>query len=66
MPHELFYGAGSNEIRRTDKIENNYENKFTYFDQSLLDILKLPMVYGDRHRALAEPNMMVISQAQGG
>ncbi len=62
MPHELFYGAGSNEIRRTDKIENNYENKFTYFDQSLLDILKLPMVYGDRHRALAEPNMMVISR----
>jgi putative ABC transport system permease protein len=62
MPHELFYGAGSNEIRRTDKIENNYENRFTYFDQSLLDILKIPMVYGDRHQALAEPNSMVISR----
>ena len=62
MPHELFYGAGSNEIRRTDKIENNYENKFTYFDQSLLDILKIPMVYGERHQALAEPNTMVISR----
>jgi putative ABC transport system permease protein len=62
MPHELFYGAGSNEIRRSDKIENNYENKFTYADQSMLDILKVPMVYGDRRHALTEPNTMVISR----
>ncbi len=62
MPHELFYGAGSNEIRRIDKTENNYENKFTYVDQQMLDILKLPMVYGDRAHALAEPNTMVISK----
>jgi putative ABC transport system permease protein len=62
MPHELFYGAGSNEIRRTDKTENNYENRFTYFDQSLLDILKIPMLYGNPHHALTEPNSMVISR----
>jgi putative ABC transport system permease protein len=62
MPHELFYGAGSNEIRRSDKIENNYEDKFTYADQDMLDILKIPMLYGDRAHALTEPNTMVISK----
>ncbi|HVY73345.1 MAG TPA: ABC transporter permease [Puia sp.] len=64
MPHELFYGAGSNQIRPTDKMEDSYESRFTYFDQSLLDMLKVPMVYGDRSRALAEPNTMVISKSK--
>jgi putative ABC transport system permease protein len=58
----LFYGAGSNEIRSVDKTEDHYENKFTYADQEMLDILKLPMAYGDRAHALAEPNTMVISR----
>jgi len=62
MPHELFYGAGSNEIRSIDKTENNYENKFSYADQEMLDILQVPMVYGDRAHALTEPNTMVISK----
>jgi putative ABC transport system permease protein len=62
MPHELFYGAGSNEIRRTDKTEDSYETKFTYADQSMLDMLQIPMVYGDRKTALAQPNTMVISK----
>jgi putative ABC transport system permease protein len=62
MPHELFYGAGSNEIRSLDKTENNYENKFSYADQEILDILQVPMVYGDRAHALTEPNTMVISK----
>ncbi|HTQ27257.1 MAG TPA: ABC transporter permease [Puia sp.] len=64
MPHELFYGAGSNEIRSVDKTENNYENKFSYADQDMLDILQVPMVYGDRSKALAEPNTMVISKSK--
>jgi putative ABC transport system permease protein len=64
MPHELFYGAGSNEIRRTDKTEDTYEDKFTYADQSMLDILKIPMIYGDRAHALTEPNTMVISKSK--
>src|ERR1700722_13396080 len=33
MPHELFYGAGSNELRRVGQTENNYEDRFTYADQ---------------------------------
>ncbi len=62
MPHELFYGAGNNEIRSTDKTENNYESKFSYADQEMLDILQVPMVYGDRAHGLTEPNTMVISK----
>lgn len=62
MPHELFYGAGSNQIKRTDRTENSYETKFTYADQSMLDMLQIPMVYGERKTALAEPNTMVISK----
>lgn len=62
MPHELFYGAGSNQIRSADKTENNYEDKFSYADQEMLEILQTPMVYGDRAHALSEPNTMVISK----
>src|SRR5262249_40863811 len=58
MPHELFYCAGSNEVRRSDKIQNTYETGFSYADQEMLDILKIPMVYGDRSSALAEPRSM--------
>lgn len=64
MPHELFYGAGSNEIRRSDKEQDNYEDKFTFADQGILDIFQLPMVYGDRAHALTEPNTMVISKTK--
>ena len=62
MPHPLFYCAGSNQVRRTDVTQNNYEEGFTYADQDMLDILQVPMVYGDRKRALSEPNTMVISK----
>ncbi|HEX9509803.1 MAG TPA: ABC transporter permease [Puia sp.] len=62
MPHELFSGAGSNEIRRAEATQNNYEDKFTYADQDLLEMLKLPMLYGDRAHALAGPNTMVITK----
>ncbi|MFI5154390.1 MAG: ABC transporter permease [Chitinophagales bacterium] len=64
MPHELFAGAGSNEIRRTDKIQNNYEDGFSYADQSILDMFSIPMVYGDQHHALAQPKSMVISKTK--
>ena len=65
MPHELFYGAGSNQLRRTDKTEDSYEDKFTYADQSMLDILKVPMMHGEQITyALAEPNTMVISKSK--
>jgi putative ABC transport system permease protein len=62
MPNSLFPGAGSNELRRADQVENTHEEGFTYADEDFLNILKLPMVYGDRAHALSEPNTMVISK----
>jgi len=56
------FGAGSNEIRRSDKNMNTYEEGFAYADQSLLELLNLPMVYGDQAHALDEPNTIVISK----
>jgi putative ABC transport system permease protein len=58
---ELF-GAGSNEIRRSEKNMNTYEEGFAYADQSLLELLNIPMVYGDPAHALDEPNTIVISK----
>lgn len=60
---ELF-GAGSNEIRRADQIENYYEEGFAYMDQELLEILEIPMAYGSREHALDEPNTIVISKSK--
>ncbi|SHN09453.1 ABC transporter permease [Mucilaginibacter sp. OK098] len=62
MANPLFYGAGSNEIRRPDMVENSHEEGFTYLDQQVLNMYKTPMIYGDRTHALAEPNTMVISK----
>ena len=62
MPNRLFTGAGSNYLRRTDQQENTYESGFTYADQEVLDILDIPMVYGDRAHALVEPNTLVMSK----
>ncbi|MDP9048768.1 MAG: ABC transporter permease, partial [Bacteroidota bacterium] len=61
MPNPLM-GAGANEVRRADRVENNFEDKITYADQQMLDILKVPMVYGDRTHALTSPLTMVISK----
>jgi putative ABC transport system permease protein len=58
---ELF-GAGSNELRRADRIMNTYEEGFSYADQGLLDILQISMIYGDRSNALDEPGTVVISK----
>lgn len=62
MPHPLFYGAGSNQIRVADKEQNTFEDKFTYADQSMMDILKVKMIYGERSRALSEPNTIVLTK----
>jgi putative ABC transport system permease protein len=62
MPNPLFEKAGSNELRRDYQTENAHEEGFTYADQQVLDILKLPMVYGKRENALTAPNTMVISK----
>jgi putative ABC transport system permease protein len=64
MQAPLFYGAGSNQIRRADAEQNSFEEGFSYADQDMLDILQLPMAYGDRTHALSEPNTMVIAKSK--
>src|SRR5579863_4019675 len=63
MPNSLM-GAGSNELRPADRVQNTYEEGFAFADQELLDILKLPMVYGKRENALKEPLTMVIAKSK--
>lgn len=59
---ELF-GMGNSLIRKSDELENRYEEGVTYYDQSLLEIFQIPMVYGVREHALKQPNSIVISRA---
>jgi putative ABC transport system permease protein len=62
MPNQLFDGAGSNQLMSADKMESTFEEGFTYADQEALDIFGLPMVYGDRSTALAQPRTMVMTR----
>ena len=61
MPNTLM-GAGAAELRRTDQVQNTYEEGITFADQDMLDILKVPMVYGDRTHALTNPHTVVMSK----
>jgi putative ABC transport system permease protein len=63
MPSKLFGGAGSNQIRRADTPDNTYEEGFCFADQSILDILNIPIIKGDKAHALTEPYSMVISKS---
>jgi len=60
LPSSLF-GAGSNQVMTSNSNKSTYEEGFTFADQGLLDILQIPMVYGERAHALDEPNTIVIS-----
>jgi len=57
-----FYGGGSNQLRSAGQEQNAYETGFTYADQDMLDILQMPMIYGDRQHALTEPNTIVLTK----
>ncbi|MEM9679500.1 MAG: ABC transporter permease [Bacteroidota bacterium] len=62
MPNQLFYGAGSNEIRFDGEDMQHYEEGFTYADQSMIDIMGVQMVFGDPTTALSKPKTIVISE----
>jgi len=62
LMYSAILGAGTAELRRADQVQNTYEEGIAFADQSTLDILKLPMVYGDRAHALASPHTIVISK----
>lgn len=56
------FGADENEIRRSDRNENQHESGFVYFDQELLELLNLPVIAGNAKYALTEPNSIVITK----
>ena len=58
---ELF-GVGSAQIRPEDQPDNNYEEGITYFDQELLELLEIPLIYGDIKTCLDERNEVVITR----
>lgn len=60
---ELF-GASNAEIRRADQEENLYEDNITYIDQDLVDIFKLPFVYGSPSKALSQPYSLVMTKTK--
>lgn len=60
---ELF-GAGGNEVRPGDLIENTYEEGFVYIDQTLVNMLQLHFIYGSPKEALAKPNSILITKAK--
>jgi putative ABC transport system permease protein len=61
IPYNWF-NAGNNLFRRDDQLENTYEEGFAYVDQSLIDILEIPMVFGSRKEALSKPNTIILSR----
>jgi putative ABC transport system permease protein len=62
MNGPLFYGAGSNLLKKADGGQDIYEEGFAYADQALLDIFGTRMVYGDRAHALDQPNTLVLTK----
>lgn len=60
LPNPLF-GAGSNQVSTDDRHESVHEEGIVYMDQELLDMLQLPMVHGDRQRALDAPHTVVLT-----
>lgn len=60
-PVELF-GAGNNNIRRDDRIENTYESGFVYADPELLQMMDIRFIYGDAKTALSKPRSLVLTK----
>jgi putative ABC transport system permease protein len=62
MSSELFGGA-TNQVRRVDQQNDTYESGFCFADTSVLDILNVHMIYGNRKTALSEPSSIVICKS---
>jgi putative ABC transport system permease protein len=62
MSSALFYGAGSNQLRPVESTRDTYEQGFAYADSSLPDLFHFQMVYGDRTKALTQPQTLILSK----
>ena len=49
-------------IRKPQDATNEYEKGFAYADPELIEIFRLPMIYGDSRSALEEPQSIIISE----
>ena len=57
-----WYLAGDNQFRRQEVKQSNYEDGFAYGDPQLLDILEIPLIYGNKETALTKPNTIILSK----
>ncbi|GGB01014.1 ABC transporter permease [Puia dinghuensis] len=64
MSSNLFYGAGSNQLRPIESTRDSYEQGFAYADSSLPDLFQFQMVYGDRTKALMQPQTLILSKSK--
>ncbi|MEJ0030279.1 MAG: ABC transporter permease [Bacteroidota bacterium] len=60
-PH-LGFGAGSAEMRRSDRLDNTHEDKLTFMDQSMIEILEVPFIAGNPSKALTQPHSIIITR----
>ncbi len=58
----MYFGAGKNRIRRSDRNDYFNESGFAFVDQSILDIFNFPVVEGELAHALDKVNTVVISK----
>lgn len=56
------FGVGNAQIRRDDQPDNTYEEGITYFDGELLEMMEIPLIYGDYKTCLDERDEMVITR----
>ena len=54
-------GTGGIEVRGAQTAKNEFEEKFAYADNSLLEILEVKMTNGDVRNALNSPNTLIVS-----
>src|SRR5512145_22713 len=58
----IYFGAGKNQIRRSDSKSNFDESGFVFAEQSIIEIFNLPVLSGSPKEALNEINKIAISK----
>jgi putative ABC transport system permease protein len=58
------FGAGNNQIRREDKLDNSFEKGVVFADQETLEILEAQFIHGNPQNALNEVNSIVITKSR--
>ncbi len=57
------FGAGANSIREEGNPRNNYEEGWIFADPEIIDMFRMPMIYGDSKEALKNPLSIVLTQS---